>query len=74
MLGEETLKAVPCAHPRCTISYAEHTSDRVCFLKLKRDTTNKELSEALKALVDILGEKYLDGFSFIETEEKFRIN
>lgn len=66
-------KGVRCAHPNCYLSYKEHTSDLVCALKLKRNGTNEEANAILKALVDELGEKFIDGFIFIETEEKFRI-
>ena len=59
---------------KCNVPYEEHTSDLVCFLKLSRNGTNDEANSILKELVDNLGENYIDGFSFIETKEKFRIN
>ena len=67
-------KGVKCAHPNCYLSYKEHTSDLVCFLKLKRNGTNEEANTVLKNLVNELGENFVDGFSFIEIDEKFRIN
>lgn len=65
---------VTCAHPGCQLKYEDHTYEEVCFLKLTRNGTPEEASKILKELVDIVGEKYVDGFSFIETKEKFRIN
>lgn len=67
-------KGVKCAHPECNLSYKEHTSDLVCFLKLKRNGTNEEANSVLKNLVNELGENFIDGFAFIETKEKFRID
>jgi hypothetical protein len=57
----------------CGLSYEEHTSDEVGFLQLKRNATNNEVSGILKKLVDELGEKFIDGFAFVDTKEKFRI-
>lgn len=74
VLDNRTLKEVQCSSQGCNLSYEEHTSDEVCFLKLKRDGTNEEANAILKELVDDLGENFIDGFSFIETEEEFRIN
>lgn len=73
MLGEETCRKVRCARPNCNVPYDDHTSDEICFLKLTRSITNEEAKTELKNLVDTLGEKFLDGFSFIETPEKFRM-
>lgn len=73
MLGEETLKAIPCAHPRCQVPYDQHTSDTVMFLQLKREATNNEVAAKLKELVTVVDEKSFDGVSFVDTKEKFRI-
>jgi hypothetical protein len=74
MLGEATLRAVPCAHRGCRASFEDHTSDHVMFLKLTRHATNAEAQTALKALaaagVEADG---IDGFGFVETPEKFRV-
>lgn len=74
MLGDETLKAVRCAHPNCNIPYEQHTSDNVCFLQLLRNATNEEANVILKSLVETIGQSLVDGFAFVETEEKFRIS
>lgn len=63
----------PCDHPGCTLKIKDHTSDKVCFLKLKRNCTNTEAQTILKALTDDIGEKFIDGFAFVETTEKYRI-
>ena len=73
MLGTETCENIKCAYGNCHLSYKEHTSDLVCFFKLVRNGTEEEANGILKKLVDELGENYVDGFSFVETEEKFRI-
>ncbi len=74
MIGEETLKNVRCAHPHCNLPYEEHTSDTVCFLQLKRNGTNAEANVILKALVTKIGDNFVDGFAFVESPEKYRIN
>lgn len=61
---------------RCTLSYDEHISDLVCFLYLKRNASQEEVSTIMKKLVEDLGgadNKFIDGFAFIKTKEKFRI-
>ena len=72
-LGEATLEAIPCAFPRCNLSYDEHTFDRVCFVKLTRNASEDEAREALKALVDEFEKDKIDGVTFIETPEQYRI-
>lgn len=73
ILDEQVCREVQCAHPECNTPYDEHTSDEVCFLQLLRDGTEKEANTILKQLVGDLGEAFVDGFSFVETDEKFRI-
>lgn len=81
MLSEEAIIAgekaskCKCAHPGCNISYEAHSKgDKVAFLQLLRNGTNDEANKILKKLVDQLGEAFVDGFLFVETPEKFRIN
>jgi hypothetical protein len=59
---------------KCGLSYEEHTSDCVGFLQLKRNGTNDEADIILKALVNEIGETFVDGFGLIDTIEKFRIS
>lgn len=79
MLGEDAIKEgekqgkCKCAHPQCNTPYESHTSDQVCFLQFTRDTTGDEVNVVLKKLVDDLGPKFVDGFAFVETKEKFRV-
>lgn len=75
MLGEPVLKEVPCAHPGCRLSYEDHTSDTVAFLKLKRNVENKEAGEVLgdPTLKKIMTLHKVDGYCFVDTPEKFRI-
>jgi hypothetical protein len=58
--------------PRCNLSRKEHTSDRVCFLDLLRDMTNKEAQEELKKIVGLCDENKIDGFAFVESGFKFK--
>lgn len=71
MLGDETLESIPCAQPECGLFYKDHTSDQVAFLQSIKNSTNDEASIALKAIVKELGEKFVDGFAFVES--KFEI-
>lgn len=73
ILNEQVCREVKCAHTGCNLPYAEHTSDNVAFLQLLRNGINVEAGTILKKLVDSLGESFVDGFVFVETEEKFKI-
>lgn len=76
MLGEQTLKAVQCAHPGCAVPYEEHTYDTVAFLQLKRNCTNDEIKPLMLVMSQKIEETKcgVDGFVFVDTPEKFRIN
>jgi len=73
MLGVSTLNKVKCAHPHCNLSYDEHTADKVIFLQLKNNVSQEFMQKAIEKIVEALPDKSFDGFSFIETEQKFRI-
>jgi len=73
MLGEETLKAVPCSHPGCRFSYEEHVSDNIAFLQLKRHGKKDEAEKEIKKLVDTMKENKIDGIVMVETDEEYRI-
>lgn len=67
------VNSAPCGFKNCTLKYSEHTSDKVIFLQL-RDNINKDvIQKILQKIVEALPEKSFNGFSFIETEEKYRI-
>jgi len=68
LLGDEVLKAVPCAHRGCTLSYEEHLSDFVMFLSLTKDMTHEEISNSLKDIADESEADGVDGFAFVESE------
>lgn len=72
-LREETLKAIPCAHKDCGLSYEDHTYDRVLVLQLKKTIKDTEARDFLTTLIDDFKADKIDGFMFIETEEQFRI-
>ena len=71
MLGEESLRAFPCAMHGCGLPYDQHTKgDHVAFVKLTRDATESELRAWLVSLTE--GDESwvtinkVDGFAFIE--------
>lgn len=72
MLGETTLKAIPCAHPGCHLSYKDHTSNKVIPLELVRNATNAEVKAALQLAVDAgMEADGVEGFIFIKTDFDF---
>lgn len=70
-LGEESMRAAPCGMRGCNLSYDEHTSDLVMFLKLTRSMTSKEAQESLKPICDEVEADKIDGFAFIKNEFEF---
>ena len=73
MLGLETTQHVPCAYPGgCNLSYAEHKSNRVAMIQLKRNMKHEELQKELQRILDEIKDEPFDGFTFVETPEKFR--
>lgn len=69
----EKVKGPSCAHLGCNRYYHEHTSDKVMFLQLLRNLTNKEASEVLFALKTEFEAEKFTGFGFVDTPEKYRI-
>lgn len=77
MLGDETIKKIPCAAPRCSLSYDEHTSDNVLFLELKQNIPYGDTSlQTIFRKETKVSPNYIfpsvDGIAFIDTTEKFR--
>lgn len=81
MLGKEAIEdyenihGSACAYRdengRCRIPYAEHTSDRVAFLKVKSDKElkdNKELPKFLFACKPTFEKEKIDGVGFVKWE------
>lgn len=62
-----------CSAKGCNLTYEEHTSDRVLFLKLVRNIDEQEAKALLLSITDLLKEDKVDGITFIETPEKFRV-
>jgi len=73
MLGQATMDKIPCDY--CKRPASEHTSDKVMFLQLKRNCTNEEIMTFLKSdeMMKLTESEKVDGFAFVETDEKFRI-
>ena len=74
MLTQDVVEKIPCAHPNCRLSYHQHKSDTVGFLQLQRNVTQGEAQTILKALVETIGESLVDGFTFVDTKEHYRIS
>lgn len=72
-LGEETLKNVPCAFRGCNVAYENHKSDTVAFLQLVKTLTKDEANKTIKKVVDNIPKDLIDGFTMVDTPEKFRI-
>lgn len=73
MLGDATLKVIPCAQPGCKMLYAEHTHNTIVCVQLTKNLTNKAATVTLKKVANLLEENSIDGVTFVETKEKFRI-
>lgn len=65
--------AAPCGVQDCMLSYAQHTFDTVAFLQCLRDITPKEAQDALKGLVDDFKEHSIDGVTFVEHPQGFKV-
>jgi hypothetical protein len=72
LAGEKENKC-KCATPKCNLPYEEHTSDTVAFIKLLRNGTGDEANAIMKQLFEDIGTHLIDGVTFVETAEKFRI-
>lgn len=59
---------IPCAHPGCQLRLDQHTSDRVAFVKLQRNTNNAEMQEWMKSLLPWTEKHKIDGFCFVENK------
>jgi hypothetical protein len=71
MLGEETLRAVPCAMRNCHAMYEEHTSNTVLVIRLNEDVKNTdEFVELLKNVLSPLDMFGLEGCLFLENGHK----
>ena len=73
ILGQATVEAVKCAHPKCDLPHDQHTSDKVIFLSIKRNASEKEANDILQPLGKKMETDKIDGLTFVETPEKFRI-
>ena len=62
-----------CAHPQCQLLYGQHTSDTVAFIKLATNVDHEDLKSELLKIADLCKSNKVDGFGFIETDQKFRI-
>ena len=71
MLGEDTLKAIKCASPKCGLSYEEHKSDKVLFLQLTQDLKETDAQNELVKIQQLLIDNNVDGVAFVDSEEKY---
>lgn len=58
---------------KCGLSYEQHTKQFACFIQLKRHATNQEANDVLGKILAEMPLGLIDGFVFVETDEKFRI-
>lgn len=73
LIDERVMSEVPCAMTGCRLTYAEHVSDRILFLKLIRSCFNSEATKVIQPLAAEMQKDGIDGVAFVETPEKFRI-
>jgi hypothetical protein len=73
ILGDEAIRAHPCAVRGCRLPVDEHTWETVMFLQSTRNATSEEAREALLPLTDEMEALGIDGFAFVETPEGYRI-
>lgn len=57
----------------CNLTHAEHKSDKVLALQLRRNTDNKSAQKTLKSIADEMIKDGIDGIIFVDTKDKFRI-
>jgi hypothetical protein len=71
MLGEETMRAIPCAQRGCRSSFEEHVHDTVAFLELTRDASQDETRAVLLPLCKEIEDDDIDGVAFVKSGFKF---
>lgn len=64
-LGEETLRAIPCAWKGCNYSYDEHTYDVAAIVTITKDLPNKTAAQWLFSIKEAIPEGLIDGFAFM---------
>ena len=74
VIDEGTLKNVRWSPPKCNIPYEDHKFDTGMFLQLKRNGTNEEAGAFMNTMLDEMKEDNIAGFTFVETEEKYRLD
>lgn len=72
--------SAPCAFKKggghfeaCALSHAEHKSDTVLALQLRRNTDTDAAQKALKSIATEMETDKINGVIFVETKDKFRI-
>jgi len=79
-LGEEQIQQMEssrgsmCGVSGCNLKFEQHISDKVAFLQLTGNLTQQQAHEKLQSVTDICTEYKIDGFTFVETPEQFRIS
>ena len=64
----------PCAMHGCGLSYEDHVSDKVLFVKLIRNCKNKTVAAVLFPIKQLMIEHKIDGVAFVENEFKIKDN
>jgi hypothetical protein len=72
-IDKEVMEEVGCAHKGCNLPLSAHKYDKVLFLQLKRNVDATEINKWGKELISDLTDDKIDGITFVETDEKYRI-
>jgi len=74
VLSEDICDEMTCAVPGCDLTAKDHTCDMACFLQQRKSMRQSVAKASLQRIVDIVAERgeTVDGFTFVETPEKFR--
>ena len=69
----ESTRGSMCGVPGCNLEFTKHISDKIAFLQLTDNLTQQQVQEKLQSVTDICKEHKIDGFTFVETTEHFKI-
>lgn len=69
----EAIGGLKCAHPMCNLKYTEHKFKRVVFLQLTDNVEIPIIQKEMDGCIKLFKEYAIDGFTFVETAENYRI-
>ena len=74
IINESLCRRIPCAHPRCDVSYENHTSDVVALIQVTAAGELKDvphLQEFLMSIKDRANELGVAGFAFVQAPKAY---